>query len=145
MGFVRLGTGRDAADVAFATIFGTVTSSAPRIAIEAIAGADGRLVTPHHCTEALSTDGQWSSWFARVAPWPRQVACGRAAGSDNQRGPHNARCRASCRVPDFRCTQECCATKFAASGTADGASFGKVSITLAPAIVNAISRRYANG
>ena len=31
--------------------------SAPRIAIEAIAGADGRLVTPHHCTEALSTDG----------------------------------------------------------------------------------------
>jgi transglutaminase-like putative cysteine protease len=57
MGFVRLGTGRDAADVAFATIFGTVISSAPRIAIEAIAGADGRLFTPHHCNEALSTDG----------------------------------------------------------------------------------------
>ena len=57
MGFVRLGTGRDAADVAFATIFGTVVSSAPRIAIEAIAGADGRLFTPHHCNEALSTDG----------------------------------------------------------------------------------------
>jgi transglutaminase-like putative cysteine protease len=57
MGFVRFGTGRDAADVAFATIFGTVTSSAPRIAIEAVAGADGRLVKPHHCTEALSTDG----------------------------------------------------------------------------------------
>jgi transglutaminase-like putative cysteine protease len=57
MGFVRLGTGRDAADVAFATIFGTVTSSAPRIAIEAIAGADGCLVMPQHCTEALSTDG----------------------------------------------------------------------------------------
>ena len=57
MGFVRLGTGRDAADVAFATIFGTVTSAAPRITIEAIAGADGRLVTPRHCTEALSTDG----------------------------------------------------------------------------------------
>lgn len=57
MGFVRLGTGRDAADVSFATIFGTVTSTAPRISIEAIAGADGRLVTPHHCSEALSTDG----------------------------------------------------------------------------------------
>ena len=57
MGFVRLGTGRDAADVAFATIFGSVQSSAPRIAIEAIAGADGRLVVPRHCTEALSTDG----------------------------------------------------------------------------------------
>jgi len=41
MGFVRFGTGRDAADVAFATIFGTVRSSAPRITIEALPGADG--------------------------------------------------------------------------------------------------------
>lgn len=57
MGFVRFGTGRDAADASFATIFGTVTSMAPRIAIEAIAGDDGRLVTPHHCAQALSTDG----------------------------------------------------------------------------------------
>jgi transglutaminase-like putative cysteine protease len=57
MGFVRFGTGRDAADVAFATIFGTVRSSAPRIAIEAIAGADGRVVVPRHCSQALSTDG----------------------------------------------------------------------------------------
>ena len=56
MGFVRFGTGRDAADVAFATIFGTVASSAPRITIEAIAGDDGRLVMPYHCNEALSTD-----------------------------------------------------------------------------------------
>jgi transglutaminase-like putative cysteine protease len=56
MGFVRFGTGRDAADVAFATIFGTFSSSAPRIAIEAIPGADGRLVVPIHCCEALSTD-----------------------------------------------------------------------------------------
>lgn len=57
MGFVRLGTGRDAADVAFATIFGTVKSSAPRITIDAVAGPEGRLVTPQHCAEALSTDG----------------------------------------------------------------------------------------
>jgi transglutaminase-like putative cysteine protease len=56
MGFVRFGTGRDAADVAFATIFGTVTSSAPRITIEAVPGADGRLLMPYHCAEALSTD-----------------------------------------------------------------------------------------
>jgi transglutaminase-like putative cysteine protease len=56
MGFVRFGTGRDAADVAFATIFGTVMSSAPRITIEAIADADGRLLMPYHCAEALSTD-----------------------------------------------------------------------------------------
>ena len=56
MGFVRFGTGRDAADVAFATIFGTISSSAPRIAIEAIPGADGLLVVPVHCASALSTD-----------------------------------------------------------------------------------------
>jgi transglutaminase-like putative cysteine protease len=57
MGFVRFGTGRDAADVAFATIFGTVQSSAPVITIEALPGADGQLVIPWHCSEALSTDG----------------------------------------------------------------------------------------
>lgn len=56
MGFVRFGTGRDAADVAFATIFGPVMSQAPRIRIEAVPGADGRLVTPVHCAQALSTD-----------------------------------------------------------------------------------------
>jgi transglutaminase-like putative cysteine protease len=56
MGFVRFGTGRDAADVAFATIFGTVSSTAPRIRIEAVAGDDGRLAMPYHCAEALSTD-----------------------------------------------------------------------------------------
>jgi transglutaminase-like putative cysteine protease len=57
MGFVRFGTGRDAADVAFATIFGSVQSAAPVISIAAIAGADGQLVMPYHCVEALSTDG----------------------------------------------------------------------------------------
>jgi transglutaminase-like putative cysteine protease len=57
MGFVRFGTGRDAADVSFATIFGTVNSAVPRIAIEAIPGDDGRLVIPHRCSDALSTDG----------------------------------------------------------------------------------------
>ena len=56
MGLVRFGTGRDAADVAFATIFGPVSSSAPRISIQAVAGADGQLRMPFHCTEALSTD-----------------------------------------------------------------------------------------
>ena len=57
MGFVRLGTGRDAADVAFATIFGSVKSMAPRITIEPVADDAGRLVVPHHCEQALSTDG----------------------------------------------------------------------------------------
>ena len=57
MGFVRFATGRDAADVAFATIFGSVVSSAPRIGIDSIAGDDGRQVTPRHVSQALSTDG----------------------------------------------------------------------------------------
>lgn len=57
MGFVRFGTGRDAADVAFATIFGSVQSAAPIIHIEAIPGSDGQLRVPYHCVEAISTDG----------------------------------------------------------------------------------------
>ncbi len=56
MGFVRFGTGRDAADVAFATIFGSVVAQAPRISIEALPGDDGQLLLPWHCPEALSTD-----------------------------------------------------------------------------------------
>jgi len=56
MGFVRFGSGRDAADVAFATIFGTVGTSAPRISIEALPAEDGRLLMPYHCPQALSTD-----------------------------------------------------------------------------------------
>jgi transglutaminase-like putative cysteine protease len=57
MGFVRFGTGRDAADVSFATIFGTVASTVPKIAIQAIPGADGTLVVPYRCADALSTAG----------------------------------------------------------------------------------------
>jgi transglutaminase-like putative cysteine protease len=53
MGFVRLGTGRDAADVAFATIFGGVNSMAPLVRTTASQGPG--FVLPHHCREALST------------------------------------------------------------------------------------------
>ena len=56
MGFVRFGTGRDAADVAFATIFGGVTSQAPIIRTNAIEDTSRGIVRPHHCSEALSTD-----------------------------------------------------------------------------------------
>jgi transglutaminase-like putative cysteine protease len=55
MGLIRIGTGRDAGDTAFATIFGTVNSYAPLIAIEAIADEEKGLVTPVHCNEVLST------------------------------------------------------------------------------------------
>lgn len=56
MGFVRFATGRDAADAAFATIFGGVMADAPVIAIEAVADEQGRLVLPQHVAQALSTD-----------------------------------------------------------------------------------------
>ena len=58
MGFVRFGTGRDAADAAFATIFGGVVGAAPVIHIDAIPNATGVLVMPQHVPYALSTDGQ---------------------------------------------------------------------------------------
>lgn len=56
MGFVRFGTGRDAADAAFATIFGTVTPWAPWIRTTAAEDATAGVVLPHHCEMALSTD-----------------------------------------------------------------------------------------
>ncbi|HJV94029.1 MAG TPA: transglutaminase family protein, partial [Azonexus sp.] len=56
MGFVRMGTGRDAADVSYATIFGSVTSPPPVITVSAITEAGRPWELPHHRTEALSTD-----------------------------------------------------------------------------------------
>lgn len=56
MGFVRLGTGRDAADTAFATLFGTMSSASPIIHIEAIVDPANNYFLPYHCVEALSTD-----------------------------------------------------------------------------------------
>lgn len=57
MGFVRFATGRDAADAAFATLFGGVSASAPLIAIEALPDDQGNLVLPQHLSDALSTAG----------------------------------------------------------------------------------------
>jgi transglutaminase-like putative cysteine protease len=54
MGLVRLGTGRDAADVAVATIFGGVKPAPPVIRTTAVEG--GAFVRPTHCAQALSTD-----------------------------------------------------------------------------------------
>jgi len=55
MGFIRIGTGRDAADGSFATIFGSVASLPPVIAIDAITQPGQPWQTPVHRTEALST------------------------------------------------------------------------------------------
>jgi len=56
-GLIRLGTGRDAADVSFATIFGSVSSTPPRIVVEGVEDATRGLVLPLACTDAISTDG----------------------------------------------------------------------------------------
>lgn len=65
-GLVRLGTGRDAADVSFATIFGDVASSAPVIGIEALEDPDRGLALPLACGDALSTS-DYSGFAAAVA------------------------------------------------------------------------------
>jgi hypothetical protein len=56
MGLVRFGTGRDAADVAFATIFGNVLSHAPVLQATAIVDAALGTVLPLRTQQALSTD-----------------------------------------------------------------------------------------
>ncbi|GAB3628927.1 transglutaminase [Pandoraea terrae] len=58
MGLVRIGTGRDAADVSFATMFGAVTSSRPVLHIEAIYDPANGLTLPRYCSEALSSYGE---------------------------------------------------------------------------------------
>ncbi len=56
MGFIRLATGRDAADGAFASIFGSVVAHPPVLAIQAVPGSDGVLREPQRMATALSTD-----------------------------------------------------------------------------------------
>jgi len=56
MGFVRIGTGRDAADVSFATIFGNIRSEVPLLKIVATGDPANNFFVPFHCIEGLSTD-----------------------------------------------------------------------------------------
>jgi len=58
MGLVRIGTGRDAADVSFATMFGSVKSFAPVISIDAVDDPAGGFTLPGHCVDAISTHGE---------------------------------------------------------------------------------------
>jgi transglutaminase-like putative cysteine protease len=57
MGLVRIGTGRDAADVSFATMFGSVKSFAPLISIDAVDDPAGGFTLPTHSAQAVSTHG----------------------------------------------------------------------------------------
>jgi transglutaminase-like putative cysteine protease len=58
MGLVRIGTGRDAADVSFATMFGTMRSFPPTISIVAADDPGNGVVLPFHSVEALSTSAE---------------------------------------------------------------------------------------
>ena len=66
MGLIRLGTGRDAADVSFATIFGAVKASPPVIGIEGIEDAANGVNLPSACVDALSTDGGPAAQHSRT-------------------------------------------------------------------------------
>ncbi len=63
MAFVRFGTGRDAADVAFATMFGPVGSHAPMISAWAEEDAGRGISLPQRCVQALSTDSAAATRF----------------------------------------------------------------------------------
>jgi transglutaminase-like putative cysteine protease len=56
MGFVRLTSGRDAADSAYASIFGNVVPQARRLEIQPVPGTDGVLRVPYRTWQAISTD-----------------------------------------------------------------------------------------
>jgi transglutaminase-like putative cysteine protease len=58
MGLVRIGTGRDAADVAFATMFGAVKSYAPVIAVDAVDDPANGFFLPGYSAHAVSTHGE---------------------------------------------------------------------------------------
>lgn len=55
MGLVRIGTGRDAADVSFATLFGAIRSRPPLVSIVALDDPARGYRLPGHSTQALST------------------------------------------------------------------------------------------
>ena len=55
MGLVRLGTGRDAADVSFATVFGAIDPALPVITVQAADEPENNVVLPWHTDQALSS------------------------------------------------------------------------------------------
>lgn len=66
-GLLRLGTGRDAADVPFATIYGSVQSWAPSVSVTAHEDAAAGLGIPHRTVEPVSTAHAFTDVTA-VAP-----------------------------------------------------------------------------
>ena len=60
MGLLRIGTGRDASEAAFATIFGTVQWTMPKITIEAQGDELNGIVMPFKHDYAISTDAAFA-------------------------------------------------------------------------------------
>jgi transglutaminase-like putative cysteine protease len=79
-GLLRIGTGRDAADVSIATIFGDVRCGAPTISIKAIVDPDRGYLEPLRTTSAVSTaDAAMEGPALRlVSSIPAPVSCGPA-------------------------------------------------------------------
>jgi transglutaminase-like putative cysteine protease len=67
MGLIRIGTGHDASDVAFATIFGTVQWTMPRISIRAEGDEANGIVPPVRHDYAVSTDAAFAEPDEAVA------------------------------------------------------------------------------
>jgi transglutaminase-like putative cysteine protease len=60
MGLLRIGTGRDASEAAFATIFGSVQWNMPRISIRAEGDHSNGLIEPFRHDYAVSTDAAFA-------------------------------------------------------------------------------------
>jgi transglutaminase-like putative cysteine protease len=86
MGFIRVGTGRDAADVAFATIFGAVASKAPMVDATVLTGEG--LVLPHHCRQALSTTSAATASDSGCIRFDGQKAAGAATPMQSRSLPN---------------------------------------------------------
>src|SRR5476649_2404682 len=83
MGLIRIGTGRDASDVAFATIFGTVQWTMPRIAIHAEGDEVSGIAPPVRPDYAVSTDAAFAQPDAAVAQLRRPISlAGRSVAAD---------------------------------------------------------------
>lgn len=81
MGLIRIGTGRDASDVAFATIFGTVKWSMPRISVRAEGDEVNGIAPPVRHDYAVSTDSALAEPDEAVAQLQAADAVPRATPS----------------------------------------------------------------
>ncbi|MBC8089102.1 MAG: transglutaminase family protein [Phycisphaerae bacterium] len=71
MGLIRIGTGHDAADVSFATLFGNIKSHAPVVSIELVAGDEAQFETVDSLQRAVSTATESLYHHVVQAPSPQ--------------------------------------------------------------------------